>query len=254
MTDVVLRERRGPIGVITFNRPAVLNAINGQVMDEFRAAVEDFSADPAVRCVIITGNGRGFSTGADISALVDASAGERERFMVRAHAMMNSIEQLPKPVLAAVNGVAAGGGFEMMLACDLSIAVRGARIGLTEIRYGFLPGGGGTQRLPRWVGASLAKRLIWSGELLSAEEAFRYGLLAKVVEDADLMTEAEAIAGRLAERSAATLAWGKRLVRLAMEGSLEEGLQLERAANVELLSSPEATAAINRFLKKGSDR
>lgn len=251
MTAVVLSERRGSIGVITFNRPSVLNAINEQVMEQFRDVMEQFRADPGVRCVIITGSGRGFSTGADIGSLVHASASEREQFMVRAHAMMHSIEQLPKPVIAAVNGVAAGGGFEMMLACDFSIAVRTARIGLTEIRYGFLPGGGGTQRLPRWVGASLAKRLIWSGELLSADEALRYGLLAKVVEEAELMAEAEAVAGKLAERSPLALAWGKRLVSLAMQAPLEEGLQAERTANVEMLSSPEATAAINRFLKKG---
>lgn len=252
MTSVILSERRGPIGVITFNRPEVLNAINANVMEHFQRAMEAFAGEDAVRCVIITGRGRGFSTGADIGALVHASAGERDQFMARAHAMMRSIEQLAKPVIAAVNGVAAGGGFELMLACDLAIAVRNARIGLTEIRYGFLPGGGGTQRLPRWVGASLAKRLIWSGELLTAEEALQHGLLVKVVHDAELMTHAEDIAGKLAERSALALAWAKRLVALAEEGPLEEGLRAERKANVELLSSPEATAAINRFLKKGS--
>jgi enoyl-CoA hydratase/carnithine racemase len=251
MTSVILSERRGPVGVITFNRPDVLNAINQEVMERFADAIEAFAADPGVRCVIVTGRGRGFSTGADIGSLVHASASEREQFMVRAHAMMRSIEQLPKPVIAAVNGVAAGGGFELMLACDLSIAVRDARIGLTEIRYGFLPGGGGTQRLPRWVGASLAKRLIWGGELLGAEEALQLGLLVKIVDSAELMTQAEAMGAKLAERSALALSWGKRLVALAGEVPLEEGLQAERTANVELLSSPEASAAINRFLKKG---
>jgi enoyl-CoA hydratase/carnithine racemase len=252
MSAVVISERRGPIGVLTLNRPDVLNAIDAEVMERFAEVMAAFRADDQVRAVIITGCGRGFSTGADIRALVNASADERDHFMANAHSMMASIEDLPKPVIAAVNGVAAGGGFEMMLACDFSIAVDSARIGLTEIRYGFLPGGGGTQRLPRWVTPSIAKKLIWSGELLSAEQAMSYGLVAKVVSPAELMSETEAAATKLAERSPLSLAWGKRLVNTASAMPLAEGLLAERKANVELLSSPEAIAAINRFVKRGS--
>jgi enoyl-CoA hydratase/carnithine racemase len=254
MSDVVLAERRGPLGVIVLNRPDVLNAIDGDVMRCFGEELGAFGADPAVRVVIITGRGRAFSTGADIRAIHGGSAAERDDFMRRAHEMMNGIEATPKPVIAAVNGIAAGGGFEMMLACDLSIAAESARIGLTEIRYGFLPGGGGTQRLPRWVPPPVAKRLLWSGELLTAEQALELGLVATVVTDVEVMAEAERVALQLAERSPAALAEAKTLVSAARERPLREGLLAERAANVRLLSSPEAIAGIEGFLKRGSGR
>ncbi len=254
MSDVVLAERRGAIGVIVLNRPDVLNAINDDVMRSLGEELGAFSADATVRVVIVTGRGRAFSAGADIRSIQSSSAAERDDFMRRAHDMMNGIEAVPKPVIAAVNGVAAGGGFEMMLACDVSIAAASAVIGLTEIRYGFLPGGGGTQRLPRWVPAPVAKRLLWSGELLTAEQAMGLGLVAKVVKDADVLAEAELAATKLAERSPAALAEAKALVNAARERPLREGLVAERAANVRLLSSPDAIAGIERFLKRGSRR
>ena len=254
MSDVVVVERRGPTGVIVLNRPDVLNAINDEVMRRFGDELAALGSDPAVRVVVVTGRGRAFSTGADIRSLLGGSADGRDDFMRRAHEMMSGIEATPKPVIAAVNGVAAGGGLELMLACDLSVAVEGARIGLTEIRYGFLPGGGGTQRLPRWVSPPVAKRLVWSGELLTAAEALELGLVARVVKEADLMTEVDRMAAALAERSAAALAEAKALVNAARDTPLVEGLRAERAANVRLLATPEAQAGISGFFKRGSDR
>ena len=254
MSDVVVVERRGPAGLIVFNRPDVLNAINEEVMRRLGEELVALGADPAVRVVVITGRGRAFSTGADIRSLHGLTAAGRDDFMRRAHDMMNGIEATPKPVISAVNGVAAGGGLELMLACDLSVAVESARIGLTEIRYGFLPGGGGTQRLPRWVAPPVAKRLIWSGELLTAAQALELGLVASVVKDADLMAEVDRMAAALAERSAAALAEAKALVNAARETPLAEGLAAERAANVRLLATPEAQAGIAGFIKRGSDR
>ncbi len=251
---VVLAERHGAVGVVVLNRPEVLNAINLEVMDRFTGTLDEFAADPGVRVVVVTGRGRAFSSGADIASLRGRTSREQDAFIRRAHDMMNRVAAMPKPVIAAVNGVAAGGGFEMMLACDLSIAVEGARIGLTEIRYGFLPGGGGTQRLPRAVPLAVAKRLLWTGELLTAEQARELGLVLKVVEDGDLMTEVLALAGMLAERSPAAVAAAKALANAARERSLAEGLTAEREANVRLLAGPDARAGIDGFLERRSGR
>lgn len=251
---VVVTERRETVGVIVLNRPDVLNAINLEVMERLGKELAGFLSEPKIRVIAITGRGRAFSTGADIRALAERSPEGRGEFMRRAHDMMSQIEAAPKPVIAAVNGIAAGGGFEMMLACDLAVAVETARIGLTEIRYGFLPGGGGTQRLPRWVPPPVAKRLIWSGELLTAEEAQEIGVVLKVVQEEELMAEVEALASRFALWSPAAVAEAKALINAAREWPLTEGLAAEREANVRLLSSPEAVAGIEAFLKRGSAR
>jgi len=251
---VVFPERRGPLGVIVLNRPEVLNAISLEVMERVAKELDTFVADADIRAIAVIGRGRAFSTGADIAALAERSAEGRRDFMIRAHEMMNRFEAAPKPVIAAVNGIAAGGGFELMLACDLAVAAESARIGLTEIRYGFLPGGGGTQRLPRWVSPAVAKQLIWSGELLTAEQARELGLVVKVVRDGDLLAEAEVFARQFARWSPTAVADGKALVNQARERPLEEGLAAEREANVRLLSGPEATAAIEAFLTRRSNR
>jgi enoyl-CoA hydratase/carnithine racemase len=240
--------------VIVLNRPDVLNAIDLEVMDRLAKEMDGFLADAEIRAIAITGRGRAFSAGADIRALAERSPEGQREFMVRAHGMMDRLEAAAKPVIAAVNGVAAGGGFEMMLACDLAIAVESVRIGLTEIRYGFLPGGGGTQRLPRWVSPAVAKRLIWSGELLSAEEARTLGLVLQVVKDGELMPAVEALAGQVARWSPAAVAEAKALVNGARARPLHEGLAAEREANVRLLSSPEAVAAMEAFLTRGKSR
>ncbi len=249
---VVLTERRGPLGLIVLNRPRVLNAIDLEVMERLVEELDALVSDPDIRAVAITGRGRAFSAGADLRALAGLPPDGRREFMRRAHETMNRLERAPKPVIAAVNGIAAGGGFEMMLACDLAVAVESARVGLTEIRHGFLPGGGSTQRLPRWVPPAVAKRLIWSGELLRAEEARQIGVVLQVVREAELLPEVEALAGRLARVSAAAVAEAKALVNRARERPLEEGLAAEREANVRLLSSPEAVAGIEAFLTRGS--
>ena len=251
---VVLAEKEGPAGRIVLNRPEVLNAIDEEVFSEFDAHLKAFGADPSIRAIVITGRGRAFSTGADIRCFAARSAEDQRRFMERSHAMMDAIEATPKPVIAAVNGVAAGGGFEIVLACDLAIAARSAWVGLTEIRYGFLPGGGGTQRLPRTVSAAIAKRLIWSGELITAEQACALSLILKVVDDDGLATEVQALLSQFAEWSAEAIAEAKTLVQIASERPMVEGLRAEREANVRLLATSEATRAIEAFLNRKNKR
>ena len=247
---VVLARREGAIGWITFNRPDVLNAMNHEVLDAFAAHVSHFAADPAVRAIAVTGAGRAFSAGADISILAGGEEPDRRLMMQRAHGMMAAIEAAPKPVIAAVNGIAAGGGFEMALACDFILAERSARFAMTEIRYGFLPGGGGTQRLPRRVSSAQAAYLLMSGEMLSAERAADLGLVMRVVEDGMLAEGVRAFAAPLLARSPAAIAEAKRLVRLAREEPLSAGLAAETAANLALLKTEAATEAMTAFLAR----
>ena len=190
----VLYEKRGAIAYVTINRPKVLNALNGATWQELRTAFEDAQNDPAVRGVILTGAGdKAFIAGADIGDLAQASAIDAERSSRHGQAVLDLIENLGKPVIAAINGFALGGGCETAMACTIRIAVERAKFGQPEVKLGLLPGGGGTQRLPRLVGKGRALQLILSGGMISAQEAYRIGLVNEVVPAADLIPRAEAI-------------------------------------------------------------
>jgi enoyl-CoA hydratase len=244
---VVETHRDGVVGWITFNRPEVLNAINGEVFAGFARGIADFVADREVRVIAITGAGRAFSSGADIDALAEATVDGQRRIMESGHAMMASVEAAPKPVIAAVTGIAAGGGFELALACDFVFAERQARFGLTEIRYGFLPGGGGTQRLPRRASWADAMHLVCTGELITADQAAGAGLVFRLVEDGGMLAAIRDFADSLARQSAEAIAAAKALLRRAMQEPLAAGLQAEIAANLRLMQSPAAVAAMSAF-------
>src|SRR5213083_3222363 len=190
----VLYEKKGAIAYVTLNRPKVLNALNRRTWEELRTAFEDVQADAAVRGVILTGAGdKAFIAGADIGELAHATAIDAERSSRFGQGVLDLIENLGKPVIAAVNGFALGGGCETAMACTIRIAVEHAKFGQPEVALGLLPGGGGTQRLPRLVGKGRALQLILSGEMISAQEAWRIGLVNEVVPGAELITRAEAI-------------------------------------------------------------
>lgn len=256
---VVESHREASVGWIVFNRPDVLNAINRQVMDVFASCMRDFVEDKDVRAIAITGTGRAFSTGADIGSLVGSDLDGRRRMMAAAHAMMASIETAPKPVIAAVNGLAAGGGFEIALACDFIFAEQRAQFGLTEIRYGFLPGGGGTQRLPHRIGWSQAMHLLCTGDMISAQRAADLGIVFRVVGDGEIRIAVGEFAGTFATRSPEAVAMAKALMRHALSRPPDVGLQAEIDANLHLLQTETATAAMAAFLdrrrqKEGKDR
>ncbi|MGH7076056.1 MAG: enoyl-CoA hydratase/isomerase family protein [Stellaceae bacterium] len=246
----VLAHQYGAIGWITFNRPQVLNAINYEVFDAFDEHLARFVADSTVRAVAITGAGRAFSAGADISLLAAGEERDRALMMRRSHVMMAAIEAAPKPVIAAVNGIAAGGGFEVALSCDFILAERSAGFGMTEIRYGFLPGGGGTQRLPRRLSRAQAAYLLMSGDMLTADRAAALGLVMRVVEDGMLAEGVREFAAPFIMRSPVAIAQAKRLVRLSGELPLSAGLEMEVAANVTLLDTNEAREAMAAFLAR----
>lgn len=198
----LLLERDGPVAVVTINRPNVLNALNGQTMDELRRAVLDLTHDESVRSVIITGAGeKSFVAGADINELAVQSPTSGKEHALRGQHVLDLIENMGKPVIGAINGFALGGGCELALACTLRIAADTARLGQPEINLGIIPGYGGTQRLARLVGKAVAMELILTGAHITAAEAYRIGLVNRVVPAAELMTEARKLAGELATKA-----------------------------------------------------
>src|SRR6202795_1013808 len=190
--DNVVYDKKGPIAYVTLNRPKVMNALNKATINELRAAFEDARDDSAVRGVIVTGAGeKAFAAGADIAEIANNTAVEAEEATRRGQALTDLIENLGKPVIAAVNGYALGGGCELAMACTVRIAAESAKFGQPEVKLGVMPGYGGTQRLPRLVGRGRALQLILSGEIIRAQEAYRIGLVNEVVPTAKLVTSGE---------------------------------------------------------------
>ena len=224
----VLYEKRDEIAYITLNRPQVLNALNTPTWADLRTAFEDARDDAAVRGAILTGAGnKAFIAGADISELSHATALEAERSSRFGQEILDLIENLGKPVVAAVNGFALGGGCETAMACTIRIAVDTAKFGQPEVTLGLLPGGGGTQRLPRLVGKGRALQLILSAEMISAQEAYRIGLVNEIVPAADLLPRAEAILRKIASNAPMAVKFALTAVNKGLETSQDEGLLLE---------------------------
>ena len=224
----VLYEKRGAIAYVTVNRPKVLNALSAQTWKDLRLAFEDAREDAAVRGVILTGAGdKAFIAGADISELAHASAIEAEQSSRSGQAVLDLIENLGKPVVAAINGFALGGGCETAMACTIRIAVEHAKLGQPEVKLGLLPGGGGTQRLPRLVGKGRALQLILSGEIISAQEAWRIGLVNEVVPATDLIPRAEAILKIIASNAPIAVKLSLEAVNKGLETSQSVGFALE---------------------------
>jgi len=217
--QVISVERAGRVGVITLNRPKVLNALNDELMNALGAALLAFDADDEIGAIVITGSSRAFAAGADISAMADWTYSDvyGSNFITR---NWETIRQVRKPVVAAVAGLAMGGGCELALACDIVVAARSARFALPEIKLGLLPGAGGTQRLPRAIGKAKAMDMCLSARQLSSEEADRYGLVSRVVEDEQLKDATMHLAASIASYSAPALIALKECVNRAYETPL----------------------------------
>ena len=224
----VLYEKKGPIAYVTLNRPKVLNALNQRTWQDLRAAFEDARDDADVRGAILTGAGdKAFIAGADIGELAQVTAVQAERSSTYGQEVLNLVENLGKPVVAAINGFALGGGCETAMACTIRLATESARFGQPEVKLGVLPGGGGTQRLPRLVGKGRALQLILSGEMISAQEAYRIGLVNEVVPAADLIPRAEAILKQIFANAPLAVRYSLEAVNKGLETSQTEGLALE---------------------------
>jgi len=224
----VLYEKKGPIAYVTLNRPKVLNALNSATWRDLRTAFEDAREDPLIRGVILTGAGdKAFIAGADIGELAHVTAVEAEQSSSFGQSVLDLIEGLGKPVVAAVNGYALGGGCETAMACTIRVASDTAKFGQPEVTLGLLPGGGGTQRLPRLVGKGRALQLILSGQIIGAPEAYRIGLVNEVVPAAEVIGRAEAILKQIFANAPIAVRFSLDAVNKGVETSLAEGTALE---------------------------
>ncbi len=247
----LLVEKKESIGWITFNRPQVLNALDAESRRELIDALDELEKDPEVRVVVLTGAGdRAFCAGADVRMFVDITPTQAKEYVQLAKAATRKIETLKKPVIAAVNGFAMGGGCEIALACDIVVAARNAKFGQTEINVGLIPGAGGTQRLPRIIGLRKAKELIFTGELLDANEALELGLVNRVVDFPDLVPAVQQIAQKLKEKSPLILRFAKECVNKSIESNLQTGLALESELFSFCFSTEDQKEGVTAFLEK----
>jgi enoyl-CoA hydratase len=232
-------------------RPEKLNAINPQMVSELAAVVASVRADPAIRAVVFIGTGRAFSAGADIAALADLSGSTRFlRFLESIQGVYDDIEALDRPTLAALNGLAYGGGCELAIACDLRIMAESGKLGVPEILIGMLPGGGGTQRLSRLLPPAIAKQMMFFGEPLDAAAAARHGIVNAVVPDEQVEATAREWARKLASSPPLALGAAKMLVRTAGNADLRTGLDAERHAVAFLYGSEDGREGVAAFLEK----
>lgn len=245
---LVLHVREGRVLLLTLNRPEKLNALSKQLLEELTAHLTSAAEDPSVACVILTGAGRAFSAGADISDMLErgvASYADPVRL-----ANWRIIENFPKPLLAAINGFALGGGLELALLCDIIIASENAKFAAPEIKIGSFPGDGGTQRLPRLVGSSFAMQMILTGMMVDANLAERKGLLSEVVSVDRLMSRALEIASEIAVMSSAITPNAKRAVKAANELPLAEGVAFEHRLTVEAFATYDRVEGLKAFAEK----
>ncbi len=245
----ILTDRHGRVGVISLNRPAQLNALNDALMDALGKALLDMDGDSDIGAIVITGSDKAFAAGADIAVMADWTYMDvfQTGFITR---NWETIRQVRKPVIAAVAGYAMGGGCELALACDIVIAAESAQFALPEIKLAMLPGAGGTQRLPRAIGKAKAMDMCLSARMLNAEEADRYGLVSRVVPDAELQTMTLKLATQIAGYSLPALMAIKESVNRAHEASLTEGILFERRALHARFASDDAHEGMHAFLDK----
>lgn len=224
---MVLMETHGSVAVITLNRPEALNALNTQLMDELTTIIRRCEADNAIGCMVLTGNGRAFAAGADIKEMADKSYVDAllEDFITR---NWEESTRCRKPIIAAVNGLALGGGCELAMMCDFILCSDTAKFGQPEVKIGVMPGAGGTQRLSRSIGKSKAMEMCLTGRLMLADEAERCGLVSRVMPAADLLDEAMRVAQQIAELSRPIILMTKEAVNRSFEVPLAEGVRFER--------------------------
>lgn len=245
----VQREHRGPVRVLVLDRQEALNAFSPEQIDDLVDALGECAADPAVRAVVITGAGRAFCAGADISRMAEMDVEAARRFAAQGHGMCDAIEALPVPVIAAINGFALGGGCEVALACDIRLASEAAKMSQPEVALGIPPGWGGTQRLPRLCGEGFAKRMILTGAMIGPDEALRAGLVSAVHPADELLGAAVALGEEIALKSPSAVALSKRLIHAAL-GERAGLLEAEAEAFARQFDHPERREGMMAFLEK----
>jgi enoyl-CoA hydratase len=249
----VVYDKKGPIGYVTLNRPKVMNALNKATINELQGVFEDARNDSAVRGVILTGAGeKAFAAGADIAEIANNTAVEAEEATRRGQALTDLIENLGKPVIAAVNGFALGGGCELAMACTIRIAAESAKFGQPEVRLGVMPGYGGTQRMPRLIGRGRALKLILSGEVIDASEAYRIGLVDELEPDTHVIERAETVLKKIMANAPLSVRYALEAVNKGLETSVAEGLLLEASLFAVCASTDDKKEGTSAFIEKRS--
>lgn len=226
------------IATITMNRPAAMNALSNETLEELDAALTEIETNAAIKVAIITGAGKAFVAGADIRQMADYTPQQARAYMSKAQKVFNRIEEIEKPIMAAVNGFALGGGCELAMSCDFRFASEKAVFGQPEINLGVIPGFGGSQRLPRLTNAGIARELLFSGRNVRADEAFRIGLVNRVCTPESLLTDAREIMATIASKPAVALGYAKVAVNRGRDANLRDALELE----IDLISLCYSTA------------
>ena len=253
--DFIRTEIRDRIVVLTLDRPEVLNAIGTASTDQLQAALDLLYDDARVRALVLAGEGRAFSAGADLGEIESFTQPyEFRAFVGRMTKVFANLQAFPKPTVAAVHGFAFGGGLELALSCDLRVAERGARLGLPEMKLGVLPGAGGTQRLPRLIPPAVAKQMILTGEPIDAERAYALGLVNELAEPGDALATAIDLAGQLAGGAPLALAAGKRLIDEGLPMDLDAAIAYERETVSVLFCSRDRAEGLKAFRERRPGR
>lgn len=253
LTNVILK-KEGKIAIVTINRPNALNALNSETLRELDFVVDEIAEDDDILAVVLTGTGKAFVAGADITEMKDLNTMEGRKFGILGNKVFRKIETLDKPVIAAVNGFALGGGCEISMACDMRIASSKAKFGQPEAGLGITPGFGGTQRLPRLVGIGMAKQLIYTGDIIDATEALRIGLVNKVVEPETLMDEVMKLANRIASNAPVAVKLSKAAINRGMQCDIDTALLYESEVFGECFSTEDQTEGMTAFVEKRKEK
>jgi enoyl-CoA hydratase/carnithine racemase len=246
--NVRVEKRADGVAALRIDRPP-MNALSGALLEEIESAARLLDGDDEVKAVVVLGGAKAFAAGADISEL--GGQAEAREIGKRFRAAFDRIAEIPRPVIAAINGVALGGGLELALACDLRVAADNARVGQPEILLGVIPGAGATQRLPRLVGPARAKELIWSGRQVKADEALGMGIVDRVVPAAELEDAALEWAASFASGAVVAMGVAKIVIDAGLDGSVASGLDLEAEAFVEVFGTEDAATGVRSFLEHG---
>ena len=248
--NLITRKGDG-IGWITVNRPDKLNALNVETVKELKDAFQEFQNDAEVKAVVLTGAGeKAFVAGADISEFIDLDSEKGRHYAVQGQELTKFIENFRKPVIAAINGYALGGGTEFALACHIRLASENAKLGQPEVKLGLIPGFGGTQRLPRLVGKGKAMEMILSGKVIDAKEAYEIGLVNKVIPAKDLLSETEAMAREIIKNAPLALEYAIEAINRGLDETLDAGLELEAEIFGRACSTEDSLEGAKAFLEK----
>ena len=251
MYNTLLYEKKDTIGMLTINRPEKMNALSNELTTELKQVLDEIEEDKELRVLVMTGAGdKAFVAGADINELVDHDALIGRRVSLFRQELFSYLENLPIPVIAAVNGYALGGGLELALACNIRIVSENAKFGAPEVKLGIIPGDGGTQRLPRLVGLGRAMEMILTGDFIDAREAYRIGLANKVVPYDELMETALALARKIASRPPLAVMYAKDAVNRSMEGDTDSGYALESYLHALACTTQDKKEGVTAFLEK----